>query len=342
MRECGDWVELPPLPFRCLQELRSAAAAEDAGRLTSFDLPVPPELVTLREVRPSEPSWSKVVELLQLASASVADRHPRNIIAKAGQSQVWLVPVTGSVVVVTLAVSGQLVFPRAARQPRETEGAVAMTRRGLEAAFQGEDPAVLEPMTDEFLRRKLNTPGSRKRTFEKNLNRLIEVCTWRLQRRPWTIPRSAVSPLLDQGALQWRGYTATGSPVLYARPGQVKVVDPAELERAHAWAFERGLCLMGPGVSGFVVVVDTGGLQTKHCSVQLCRLLRPMLTEGFSARLDACVAGPASVIAKSVWKALKLVLPSGFSSRVKLSKSPRHELIAAGLLQDDAIPAFVV
>ena len=151
--------------------------------------------------------------------------------------------------------------------------------------------------TDEYLHTVLHaTKNGKQRTFEYAAAKLQQSLEWRRQYGASSIKREDVSNALAPNHMWWEGEDKYGRPMLYARPGlmDLKTYSREEYVRAHVYLIEQGLKRMRPGVSSFVLVVDSSGLSTKHFDITRDKQLLAIGTEAYPDRMGALVVGPVN------------------------------------------------
>eukprot|EP01062_Namystynia_karyoxenos_P070248 TRINITY_DN6563_c0_g1_i2.p1 TRINITY_DN6563_c0_g1~~TRINITY_DN6563_c0_g1_i2.p1 ORF type:complete len:347 (+),score=99.60 TRINITY_DN6563_c0_g1_i2:99-1139(+) len=192
-------------------------------------------------------------------------------------------------------------------------------------------PHIMAAFSRDYVARCLSEPH---RSVASHTEKLRGCATWRAQRKPWLITGHDAEGEL----LRWCGRAHTGQRILYARPGLVAKVVPEVLDRAHIWALEE---LVRSNETSFFVVVDTSGVALRHISAELMARMKTLVTVAYRGRMELCVAGPTNVVTRACWSLLRGLLPGRVATKVKLSESPREQLIRRNIVAPEDIPSFL-
>jgi len=216
----------------------------------------------------------------------------------------------------------------------------------LRATLYTTYPEVLELYTDAYLHAVLSAPDPKinphhPRTFLQARDKLLAALECRRGSEVASLAPSDVATNFGAGSVYWHGFDPEGQPVVWFHPARK---DWAHLDAdreidMHVLLLEYGIKMMPPGVTTFVVVVNTSGVGAHHSNKGLREKLVEIIAAAYPDRVSNIYVGPVNFLVRTIMSViLPPILPAGVAEKIVIMHNPRQQL-AAVLGGSDKVPA---
>jgi hypothetical protein len=168
---------------------------------------------------------------------------------------------------------------------------------------------------------------------------------WRIANEVDTLQEADVQEQLAIGDMFWHNTDRQGRPVLYIRPARQdmrKYNRDAKL-RAGIFLIEYGIQHMAPGITGYVLVIDTEGVGYAHFDRQMIQNTIQLGSVAYSDRVERVVIGPMNFLATTAYAFAKPIIASmlaGQNIDIAVTKALQQELEKS--IDTANLPPFVL
>uniref|UniRef100_A0A7S0VL64 CRAL-TRIO domain-containing protein n=1 Tax=Hemiselmis tepida TaxID=464990 RepID=A0A7S0VL64_9CRYP len=196
---------------------------------------------------------------------------------------------------------------------------------------------------DSYLKSVMNrTKNGKQRTFEYSLEKLEASLQWRREYGAAQVTYEDVAASLSPQHMVWKGFDASGRPVLYAKPSDMDLstYSTDNYLKAHVYLLEQGIAMIPKGQTTFVLVADASGMGKKHTDLKLMRQLAGIATTAYPDRLGMLLVGPVNMLVRGIWAVVSRLVSPSVASKIRFVRSPRAA-VCAMLRQGEEPPEWL-